>query len=351
MRRRMAATMLAGLLALSGLSGVPALAQDREQTPTDLWNEYPLEETAPEPDSAVPESETSPAPGQGERDEAPAASGADDGGSNILPIAAGGVALLGGAAVLLWILTARSRARQENEPPPTVLPQPAPLALAPASGEAENGAGRAAANGAGSETERQREAEHAAGREAQRGSRPDGANGVPVDKPERRSPDAAADHPADPPGVAAEPPGQAADPAEAPAPETAPAAQPFRGRPVPAAAPKAQPSVNAVGYTTVPDGDESQRLREEARQIQAACKRHGIALRKLVRDLEPQSGPDMRRPGLTYALESLEAGEFECLVVPAARPPHAVSRQPGRADSHARRTPRPPDRGRHRSRH
>jgi DNA invertase Pin-like site-specific DNA recombinase len=275
MRRRMAATMLAGLLALSGLSGVPALAQDREQTPTDLWDEYPLEERSPEPDSSVPDSETSPPPGQGERAASPAAAGDEDGGgSSVLPIAAGGVALLGGAPVVLWILAGRSRARKEQDP----APQPRPLVLAPAPGDSENGAGRAAANGAGSETERQREAER----------------------------------PADRPVVAAE------SPAETPAPEKASSPKPFRGRPVPVAAPEARPSVNAVGYTTVRDGDEtkSQRLREEARQIQAACKRHGLALRKLVRDLEPQSGPDMRRPGLTYALESLEAGVFECLVVP-----------------------------------
>jgi DNA invertase Pin-like site-specific DNA recombinase len=76
--------------------------------------------------------------------------------------------------------------------------------------------------------------------------------------------------------------------------------------------------MTGVGYTTVPEGDDtnSPRLRDEARQIRAACKRHGVALKKLVRDLEPQSGPDLRRPGLAYALESLEAGEFDCLVVP-----------------------------------
>ena len=90
-------------------------------------------------------------------------------------------------------------------------------------------------------------------------------------------------------------------------------APPVEPEPAPAEA-----AARAVGYTTVPDSDEAAgtRLRDEARQIEEACDRLGIELSKLVRDLEPTSGPDLRRPGLTYALESLEAGEFECLVVP-----------------------------------
>ena len=184
-------------------------------------------------------------------------------------------------------------------------------------------------NGSEREAERGREAK----REDERGSRADGANGVPVDTPERRKPQAQREHEVQPESrraaeaqpdsvpVAgdrppAEPPDAPSRPAEAP--DQGASQEQFRGRPAPAAAPEAQPSTTGVGYTTVPEGDDtnSPRLREEARQIQTACKRHGVALKKLVRDLEPQSGPDLRRPGLTYALESLEAGEFDCLVVP-----------------------------------
>ncbi len=49
--------------------------------------------------------------------------------------------------------------------------------------------------------------------------------------------------------------------------------------------------------------------------LRAACDEHGLVLGKLVRDLDSQSGSDLHRPGLTYALERLGAGEYECLVV------------------------------------
>ncbi|HEX2415295.1 MAG TPA: recombinase family protein [Thermoleophilaceae bacterium] len=340
MPRRVTASVLAGLLALSGLSVVPAVAQDREQTPTDLWNQYPLEETAPEPQSDLPGNETSPPPAQQDGD-APrrTASGEEDGGSSVLPIAAAGAAALAGAALLLWLLSARVRTRDEKATPleragpkprpsaprpglrqaagaPAAAPRAAPLTLAAAPAETKTGLARETGNGAahegdnGSEreaeieAEREAEREREAKREDERGSRADGANGVPVDSPERRKPQ--------PEPEPAEPPDAPSRPAEAP--DMGTSRKPFRGRPAPAA----QPSMTGVGYTTVPEGDDtnSPRLREEARQIQAACKRHGVALKKLVRDLEPQAGPDLRRPGLTYALESLEAGEFDCLVVP-----------------------------------
>jgi DNA invertase Pin-like site-specific DNA recombinase len=348
---------------------MPAMAQDREQTPTDLWNQYPLEETAPEPESDLPGNETSRPPAQRAGD-APrrTASGEEDGGGSVLPVAAAGAAALAGLALLLWPLSARVRTHEEGatplepvgrEPrssaPPQSLPQaagaqgaapqaaPLTLAAVPAetrtglaretgnghAREGDNGMARKSDNGSEREAERGREAR----REDERGSRADGANGVPVDAPERRKPQArrepevqpesrrAAE--AQPDSVAvtgdrppAEPTDTPSRPAEAP--DEGTSQKPFRGRPAPAAAPEAHPSMTGVGYTTVPEGDDtnSPRLRDEARQIRAACKRHGVALKKLVRDLEPQSGPDLRRPGLAYALESLEAGEFDCLVVP-----------------------------------
>ncbi len=86
--------------------------------------------------------------------------------------------------------------------------------------------------------------------------------------------------------------------------------------PVPAANGAAQRRP-ALGYTIVSaSGDaERERLREEAKLIQAACQEHGLVLGKLVRDLETQTGPDLRRPGLTYALERFAAKEYETLVV------------------------------------
>jgi DNA invertase Pin-like site-specific DNA recombinase len=73
----------------------------------------------------------------------------------------------------------------------------------------------------------------------------------------------------------------------------------------------------ALGYTIVsgPGEGERARLRDEAKLIQDACQEHGLVLGKVVRDLETRAGPDLRRPGLTYALERLAAKEYECLVV------------------------------------
>jgi DNA invertase Pin-like site-specific DNA recombinase len=73
----------------------------------------------------------------------------------------------------------------------------------------------------------------------------------------------------------------------------------------------------ALGYTIVAASGEAERerLREEAKLIQAACQEHGLVLGKLVRDLETHTAPDLRRPGLTYVLERLADKEYETLVV------------------------------------
>jgi DNA invertase Pin-like site-specific DNA recombinase len=77
------------------------------------------------------------------------------------------------------------------------------------------------------------------------------------------------------------------------------------------------PKRPAVGYTIVSASGEGERarLRDEAKLIQDACQEHGLVLGKLVRDLETRTGPDLRRPGLTYALERLAAKDYGCLVV------------------------------------
>jgi DNA invertase Pin-like site-specific DNA recombinase len=91
-----------------------------------------------------------------------------------------------------------------------------------------------------------------------------------------------------------------------------------RALPVPASAPTTNgaPKRPALGYTTVSAaGGERARLRAEAKLIQDACQEHGLVLGKLVRDLETRGGPELRRPGLTYAFERLAAKEYDCLVV------------------------------------
>jgi DNA invertase Pin-like site-specific DNA recombinase len=51
------------------------------------------------------------------------------------------------------------------------------------------------------------------------------------------------------------------------------------------------------------------------RLIQEACQRRGLTLVKIVRDVESHASSDLRRPGLTYALERLAARDANCLVV------------------------------------
>jgi hypothetical protein len=73
----------------------------------------------------------------------------------------------------------------------------------------------------------------------------------------------------------------------------------------------------ALGYTTVPAAGEAERERvgEDAKLIEKACREHGFVLGKLVRDVETHPGPDLTKPGLSYVLERLAARDYECLVV------------------------------------
>ncbi len=106
-------------------------------------------------------------------------------------------------------------------------------------------------------------------------------------------------------------------PPKAPAVEPVVEASKPRALPAPRPAINGAPTLPALGYTIVsaPGEAERERLREEAKLIQAACEKHGLVLGKLVRDLETHNGADLRRPGLTYVLERLEAKEYECVIV------------------------------------
>lgn len=54
-------------------------------------------------------------------------------------------------------------------------------------------------------------------------------------------------------------------------------------------------------------------IEEQVLVIETACEELGLALVDVVREHEPDGSPD--RPGLSYALERLDAGEASCLVV------------------------------------
>jgi DNA invertase Pin-like site-specific DNA recombinase len=73
----------------------------------------------------------------------------------------------------------------------------------------------------------------------------------------------------------------------------------------------------AVGYTTFPERRRavSPESRYQARKIEATCQARGIELHKLVGDVDTQPGPDLKRPGMSHALELLDSGEVTCLIV------------------------------------
>lgn len=73
----------------------------------------------------------------------------------------------------------------------------------------------------------------------------------------------------------------------------------------------------ALGYTTFrheqgASGPEAERVSAE---LQAACESRGLALKKVIGDVEPEPGEDAKRPGLSHAMELLAAREAGCLIV------------------------------------
>jgi DNA invertase Pin-like site-specific DNA recombinase len=87
-----------------------------------------------------------------------------------------------------------------------------------------------------------------------------------------------------------------------------------------ASGPPARPGAltpRAIGYASVSAAEDfnSAELKVQVRLIQEACQRRGLALVKIVRDVESHASSDLRRPGLTYALDRLAAGDASCLVV------------------------------------
>lgn len=72
----------------------------------------------------------------------------------------------------------------------------------------------------------------------------------------------------------------------------------------------------ALGYASVPEGDQgNDSMRRQEQEIDAICSRKGLDLLKLVRDVESRGGSDLNRPGLVFALKQLKAHDASCLVV------------------------------------
>ena len=264
MTRSIATVVAAVALALPAVTA----AQQDAPPPTDLWNEYPLDEERQGQQGGNSDAQSgggAQSQQGGDRDagagaEAPArasSGGGDDSGGSGLLIAllvAAGAAALGLGA---WALRGR-----RGKPAPPGKPKAPKQRAAPPSERAKR---------------------------PPREEQPVGGNMVPE-------------------GYVRPPPGRLAT--QMPEPEPKPERHP-------APALRARPSRRAIGYTSGPpaDDEDDSRVRSEGATIEAACRRLGLEFGELVQDR--QVGPDTSpsRPGLAYALEKISDGEASCLIV------------------------------------
>jgi DNA invertase Pin-like site-specific DNA recombinase len=248
--------------------------------PTELWDEFPLKQ--PAPGSAERDGRSAaPAPGSTRSDEP------DDGSSGTLPLLLAGVAALAALALAAGaaIRIRRRRSRPAETGPPVPTPQTRSVEPAVPEEVATDGSPPSLLA-----------APQAAGPEAEPAPAPEL---VPEPgAPDRPRPDAA---PTVVPMPAAGKPRDGAAAADASGPPSRPGG----------ATPR------AVGYASVSAADDfnSAELKVQVRLIQEACQRRGLALVKIVRDVESHASSDLRRPGLTYALDRLAARDASCLVV------------------------------------
>jgi DNA invertase Pin-like site-specific DNA recombinase len=289
-----------------------------ERPPTELWEEFPLKQ---------------PAPGSRERDKQPAApavgsegqAGSDDGSPGTIPLLLGALVALAGVAAAVGVGVGLRRRRSRRAPTRRPSPaQPAGSLKLPAEGwarapsaAAKPAGGRGAdlgvvAKGAGGwRVEPAPAAEAAADRAhepapaARAGARP---TAPPAPAPEKPAPEREA------PDRADKPDGKVP---VAPVPTVA-STEDGRGAqalPTPASRPSA--GQRAVGYASVSAADDlnNAELKVQVRLIQEACQRRGLTLVKIVRDVESHASSDLRRPGLTYALDRLASRDASCLVV------------------------------------
>lgn len=85
--------------------------------------------------------------------------------------------------------------------------------------------------------------------------------------------------------------------------------------PVPSEAPA--PGTSVVGYASCfdPGRDGSRKLRQQTSVIARECKRRGLELVEVVGEREPPTGKGLARPGLAYALDRIQSGAAQGLVV------------------------------------
>lgn len=363
---RLLATALIVALACLVASAPLGQAQERkrEQPPTELWEQYPLDETTPEAPAPQDEQSTPPA----RRDADGGASGRDEASSEGGGIGAGvlvaGALVLAALLALLLVLPALRRRRASSSGSGAAAKPRAAQAAGVGAGAAAVATDKPGKSGRGGKAADRKRGERAGEKpapatapehttpaassepvpapasapvpvEASSPARANGSEGPPPDLPKAVPPSEPGPQPGaedSPPAREEKPDSDYATSDSAPedaveTPQTQPETPFVPASPEPAVADASKSDGDgsagstrrelALGYTTVLETDEanSPRLREEARRIQAACRDRDLVLSKLVRDLESHSGPDLERPGLTYALDRLAEGEFNCLVV------------------------------------
>jgi DNA invertase Pin-like site-specific DNA recombinase len=304
-------TSLLLLALVSSVAAAPAWAQGSgdpspggDGPPTELWDEFPLKQPAPGSAEQGGQPAT-PAPGSAEQGES------DDGSSGTLPLLLAGLASLAalGLAVGVGITRRgrRSRAAPVAQPAlalPTGSVKPAGAAALPADSRSPSLPAAKPATASRAKPAAIPKAEPAPAAKAAVEPKAPPAPAPARPAPERETP-----------GRTERPDGR---PAASPVPA---AAAPQDGVGAPEDSKRGQrPSVagqRAVGYASVSAADDlnNAELKVQVRLIQEACQRRGLTLVKIVRDVESHASSDLRRPGLTYALDRLAARDASCLVV------------------------------------
>lgn len=77
------------------------------------------------------------------------------------------------------------------------------------------------------------------------------------------------------------------------------------------------PGAVALGYVSVREAAEADgpELRDQVAAIDTACRKRGLVLSDVVRDLDQVEAPGSERPGMQHALQRLARREASCLVV------------------------------------
>jgi len=87
--------------------------------------------------------------------------------------------------------------------------------------------------------------------------------------------------------------------------------------PVPPEARRTESALRALGYASAPaDGQDSEDLDAQRQAIEGRASALGLRLIEVVREREPEKGKALDRPGLSYLIERIAAGDASCLVIP-----------------------------------